>query len=403
MSKLGIKNVFDIIRYFKFDLNLFNMMKVLQFIIFGAILWVNSSCSSGKVAYKQGNYYDAVMQSVDRLRKNTDHKKSSQVLETAYPMALKYYQTKIANISNSTEKFKNGIIYDSYRDMNNMYESILRSPGALNVIPHPQNFTREAENFRQKAAAERYDAGQYALQLGNRVDAIDAYYHFLKANEYVNGYRDVDDKLFESRELATLKVLVEQLPVPTLKYQLSVEFFQEQINELLFNYRDNEFVRFYAAGDKSLQYPDQILQIRFDEFMVGETHSFSESKEIVRDSVVVGHVTLDDGKKRDVIGSVKATFTENRQEVVSTGLLTMRILDPHNERVLVHDKFPGEFVWVTKWASFKGDERALDDTQIKLLGLKPLPPPPPQNLFVEFCRPIFSQFQIKVRNYYRNI
>jgi hypothetical protein len=378
-------------------------MRVVRYLMFASIGIVIFACSSGKVAYKHGDYYGAVAQAIDRLRKNPDHKKSSDVLRKSYPMAVNYYTTRISNIRNSNERFKNGIIYDSYRDLNSLYENILRSPGALRVIPQPHNFTREAEEYRNRAAAERYEAGQQALGLGNRIDAINAFHHFIKANEYVRGYLDVENKLFEAKELATLKILVEQLPVPTLKYQLSVEFFQEQISELLFNFRENEFVRFYSPGDRNLKYPDQILQFRFDEFVVGEVHSFSNSSEITKDSVVVGQVTLEDGKKRDVIGTVKATFQESRQEIVSNGLLTMRIIDPHTDRVLMHEKFPGEFVWITRWASFKGDERALNGDQVKLINHKPLPPPPPQNLFIEFCRPIYSQLQNRVRAYYRNI
>jgi hypothetical protein len=379
------------------------IMKFITYLMLAFLVMTMFACSSGKKSYKHGNYYSAVVQAIDRLRKNPDHKKSSEVLRKSYPMALNYYMARISNVQNSSERFKNGIIYDSYRDLNGLYENILRSPGALRVIPKPQNFTREAEEYRNRAAAERYEAGERALSLQNRIDAIDAYHHFLKAHEYVRGFRDVEDRLFEAREMATLKVLVEQLPVPTVKYQLSVEFFQEQVNELLFNYRENEFVRFYSPGDRNLQYPDQILQFRFDEFVVGEMHSYSNSREISKDSVVVGQVTLENGQKRDVIGTVKATFVENRQELVSNGLLTMRIIDPHTDRVLIHDKFPGEFVWITKWASYKGDERALTGEQVKLTTLKPIPPPPPQNLFIEFCRPIYSQLQNRVRTYYRNI
>jgi len=378
-------------------------MRIVQIFLLFFTLVVVAACSSGKKAYKHGNYYTAVVQAVERLRKNPDHKKSAEILRESYPMAVRYYTLQIDNVRNSSERFKNGMIYDYYRDLNSLYENILRSPGALKVIPNPQNYTREAEQYRRQAAEERYQAGLASLAMGTRLDAIDAYYHFLKADEYESGYKDVENKILEAREIATLKVVVEQLPVPTMQYQLSVEFFQEQVDQMLFNYQENPFVRFYSSQDRNLRNPDQILEIRFDDFVVGETHSFTESKEVTRDSVVVGQVTLEDGKKRDVLGTAKATFIENRQEIVSTGLLTVRAIDPHTQRVLLHEKLPGEFVWVSRWATFKGDERALSDQQLELTKLKPLPPPPPQTLFVEFCRPIFAQLQSKIYAYYRNL
>lgn len=378
-------------------------MKTVHSILILLTVVIISACSSGKSAYKHGDYYSAVVQAVERLRKNPDHKKSSEILRNSYPMAVRYYTLQIENVQNSSERFRNGLMYDYYRNLNGLYENILRCPGALRVIPNPQNYTREAEQYRKAAAAERYDAGLASLAMGTRIDAIDAYYHFIKADEYESGYKDVENKIPEAREFATLKIMVEQLPVPTMQYQLSVEFFQEQVDQLLFNYQGNPFIRFYSNQDRNLRNPDQILEIRFDEFVVGETHSFTESKEITRDSVVVGQVTLDDGKKRDVLGSVKATFVENRQEIISTGLLTVRALDPHTERILLHEKLPGEFVWVSRWATFKGDERALNDKQLQLTQLKPIAPPPPQTLFMEFCRPIYSQLQSKIQGYYGNL
>jgi hypothetical protein len=42
----------------------------------------------GKQRLKQGDYYDAVLQAVNRLRQNSDHKKSREVLATSYQMAI---------------------------------------------------------------------------------------------------------------------------------------------------------------------------------------------------------------------------------------------------------------------------------------------------------------------------
>src|SRR5688500_12584000 len=96
-----------------------------------------TACSSGKKAYEHGNYYDAVMQSVNRLRQNPDHAKSMEALRNSYPMALENLQTDANNqiASNSTSKWRNAIA--AYDKINHMYETIRQSPGALKVIPNP--------------------------------------------------------------------------------------------------------------------------------------------------------------------------------------------------------------------------------------------------------------------------
>jgi len=378
-------------------------MKTFNYFLYAFFIYLLFSCSSGKQSYKQGDYYQSVLQSVDRLRKNPDHKKSRQVLAKSYPLAIQYYENQIQRFQNSNNPFKNGNIVDTYRQLTHLYDEIMRSPGAMEVIPNPKDYQYALNQHTRQAAAERYDAGEEALKMGTRQSARDAYYHFVKADQYSPGYLDVANKIDEARYYATLRVLVDQVPVPTIQYQLSVQFFQDQIEQFLFNYHDNEFVRFYSSQDENLEDPDQVIVFQFDDFVVGQTNNFQRTEEITKDSVIVGQVTLENGEKTDVYGTVKAKFIENRREVISKGLLSMRVVDARSNTVVAHEKFPGEFVWVTRWGSFNGDERALTKDQIKIANERPVMPPPPQDLFVEFCKPIFSQVQGRVRNLYRNM
>ena len=206
----------------------------------------------------------------------------------------------------------------------------------------------------------------------------------------------------EALELATLKVVIEQVPVPTVNYQLSVAFFQDQLDEYLYNYNQNRFVRFYSPTDESLKQPDQVMVLSFDEFIVGQTKYYESTKEFKRDSVVIGDVELEDGTKKKVYGTVKADYKEYRNEVKSSGVMSMRILEYGTDQVALSDKYPGEFVWVNRWASFNGDERALTNKQLKATKRKQRNPPPPQDMFIEFCKPIYDQFRSSVNSYYRD-
>ena len=71
------------------------------------------ACSSGKKAYERGDYFEAVMKSVNRLRQNPDHAKSLEALRNAYPLAVEYYENEAKNeiASNSAFKWKNAIQY----------------------------------------------------------------------------------------------------------------------------------------------------------------------------------------------------------------------------------------------------------------------------------------------------
>jgi hypothetical protein len=361
------------------------------------------SCTSGKKSYVQGDYYQSVMQAVERLRKSPGHKKTKSTLSAAYPQAVQYYTDRANRYRNSSEPFKYGIVYDSYKMLNNLYEQIQRSPGALEVIPAPVSYLSELTRYQGEAAAEQYYAGEEALKTETREGAKIAFGHFHKADAYVPGYLDVHRKMEEAKMMAMLRVQVDQVPVPTWQYQVSVDFFQDQVEQFLFNYRENEFVQFFSTNDQSLDNPDQILVVQFDDFVVGMTNQFETTETLEKDSVVVGQVERRDGTKQNVYGTVKAKYTEQRREIISRGMVSMRIIDAYSNTVVLHEKFPGEFVWTSIWAGFNGDERALTKEQLRRTTLRPLPPPPPQDLFVEFCRPIYAQLQSAVRRYYHAI
>jgi len=103
-----------------------------------------------------------------------------------------------------------------------------------------------------------------------------------------------------------------------------------------------------------------------------------------------------------IYGTVKATIHTFTKQISSRGLLDFKIYDPYANRVLTQEKFPGEFVWICQWGYFNGDERALNEEHKKIVKGKELHPPPPQDLFIEFTKPIYDQLTAKIRDFYKN-
>lgn len=363
-----------------------------------------SACSSGKKAYERGDYYAAVMKAVNRLRQNPDHGKSMGILKESYPLALDYYESQAKNeiASNSNFKWKNAI--QSYNQLNILYEQVRQCPGCLAVIPNPRNYYAEIGPLKERAAEESYNAGITALMKGTRDDAKQAYYNFTDAQTFVPGYKDVIDYLDRAKYEATLKVILEQIPVPA-RYNLSGGFFQDRVEEYLHtNYTDMSFIKFYTpmeAQSARLEQPDQILRIQFDDFSIGNTTLREKEETVTRDSVKVGEVKME-GKMVPVYNTVKAKLTVTRKEVLSNGLLSMVVVDARTNGILSHRKFTGEYLWVNAWARFNGDERALTEAQLRLCQEKEIQPPGAQELFLEFTRPIYNQLIPSLRGFYQN-
>ena len=361
------------------------------------------ACSSGKQAYERGDYFGAVMKSVNRLRQNPNHSKSREALQGAYPLAVEFYENQAKNeiASNSPYKWKNAI--QSYGTINQLYEAIKQCPGCLQVVKSPVNYYAEIAPLKEKAADESYNAGITALMKGTREDAKSAYFNFVDVQNFVPGYKDVLEYLDKSKFEATLKVVVEQIPVPA-RYNLSGGFFQDKVEEFLHtNYPDRGFVKFYTPQEaklSELQYVDQILKIQFDDFSVGNSVLREKEETVSRDSVVVGEAKVE-GKTIPVYNTVKAKYTTYTKEIISGGLLSMIVVDGRTNGVLSHQKFDGKYVWVSQWARFNGDERALTDQQLALCKLKENSPPVAQDLFLEFTRPIYDRLIPALRSFYQ--
>lgn len=367
------------------------------------LIAIISSCSTGKKALERGDYYSATLQAVQRLRSNPDSKNASMTLEQGYPYAIDFYKNKIEAAMLMQDPLKYSKIVDYYGRMNHLADEIDRCPAAKNIIPNPNRYYTEIAEAKKLGAEERYLLGLAAMAIGTRPDAREAYYHFLESDRLVPGYKDVVDKMAEAKYVATLKVLLDQIPVPGAVNEISSEFFYNQVMEHLVKSYTTEFVRFMTPQELEAEQidPDQYLRMKFEEFVMGQVYDKEVVEDVSRDSVVVGQVTLDDGTKLDAYNTVKAKLTTYHRELSSHGVLDVVLVDTYNNQVIAQRKFPGDFVWATEWGSFSGDERALSKEQMKLTQLKPVPPPPPQQLFIDFTKPIYNQVTTFLASYFK--
>lgn len=386
------------------------MKKLIPFILM--VLVLASSCSTGKRALKQGNYYEAVIKAANRLRQTPTNKNAQQSMKAAYPNLLKYNQDLADRLQESSDPLKWERIAELYQQLNFVYDEILRSPGALQVIPMPQNFRSQYETALTNAAQARYDLGQTeldkSLMLDDREAAKTAYAHFQKAFELQPSFRNAEAKMYEALDIATIDVLVEPIPV-SRRYDLSNEFFQNKIMEYIRSAGFSQFVRFYSLPELQAnnRQPDHILRMVFDDFEVGKSRIKESVLDRRRDSVIIGTVdVVEDSQtvKKNVYGTVKAKLHLYEKELISRGLLDFKIIDADERAILRQQKFPGTHTWTESWGYFNGDERALsDEDKKKIKHKKEVPDPTPQDLFIAFTQPIYGQVTNFIKRYYRNL
>lgn len=380
-------------------------MKRVSYLLFLFVaVFLCVKCSSSKKALQHGDYFKASMGAIKSLQSNPNSKKSMEVLLQSYPLAKENSLRKIQNAMDANVVNKYSIAADEYLALNAIADAIYSCPKAMELFPQPEQFSKELGQILPLAAEEAYNLGEHLLQLNSIKDSREAYFQFEKAGMYMPNYKDVEDKIQDALFAATLKVVV-QKPITPKKYQLSADFFYNNLMAQILKKTENQFIRFYTyeeARKERLNNPDQYLVLSFEDFAVGNLRESKSTSEVTRDSVLVGTTTVN-GKEQNVYGTVKANLVVNRREVISEGVLSAKIVNAVNNRVEEHRNFPGKFVWVNEWASYKGDERALSKEQLQMTKTEPVMPPPQQDLFIEFTKPIFDQVVSFTRSYYTRL
>ncbi len=368
--------------------------------IFIILLFVISACSSGKKALQKGDYYEATLKAVERLRQSPNNKKARHTLGEAYYRAVEENLRTTRTLDTKINPLNWAKIVESYGRINKMGNEIRRSPAALQIIKNPTSYLSEEIKAKNKAAEAFYNEGVKAMALKTRESAKRAYLHFIKADQWVKGYKDVATQIPNAKDAATLKVLVQPIQVPN-SFSLERDFVQNQVMEFLnTNRRMNEFVAFYLSWETpNYCCADQFLMMSFDEFTVGQI--LQKEKTTTAIDSVRRSIRLDDGTSKTITDAVKADYTHHEQYVVSNGVLDVRVIDAKTNQVLMQDKYPGEFVWRNEWGTYQGDKRALDSKQKKEIKVRPVAPPPAQDLFVELCKPIYDQLTENIKRFYR--
>ncbi|MBW8327431.1 MAG: hypothetical protein K0M50_21885, partial [Prolixibacteraceae bacterium] len=349
------------------------MRKYLLFIIVAG-LFLNS-CSTGQKSLQQGDYYDAILKAANRLSNDPDNRKASQVVREGYPLAVAYYQEEIDQILTSNDPFRWKRTLDIMQTVNQMSEQIRRIPAARSLVPSPKTYTSEMTDVQNRAAQEFYDAGIDALSRKTREDAKQAYFHFLNADALLRGFKDTQQKMLESKERATLKVVVEQIPVNG-KFEYSAQFFYDNVFQMLNqNFQEKDFVHFFSpeeAERTKLKYPDMVLQMGFYDFFIDRPQHSEEEKILSREIEEKYQVKInkDSTVTRTRMIPKKGKIKILTDQVGSGGLLELKAVEFQSQKIVFTDKIPGQYTWKNHYGIFVGDNEVLDKELNQILNNK---------------------------------
>lgn len=353
------------------------------------LLILASSCSSGKKAYERGDYYGAVIQSVERLRQKPDHGKSQEALRLAYPLAVEYLESQAASTIASDAPFKWKQAIGFYNQINQLQDQIKTSPAALRIIKKPVTKFTEISELRKKAADESYEAGIQSMMKNSRSGAIQAYYLFKEANDFAPGIKDVVEMQYRAEYDATLRIVyAEQV------------FRDEWVSvEPIVNNLRLPFTKFYTS-EQALTEKVPIHQTMLIEVLgyAEGRPSTTKTENTFTDSVQVERTV--GGKKVKVFEQVTGRSTLFEKRAGSQGTVRITIKEQDSNKQLLNSEFIGRGLWSDTWSRCSGDTRAIPE-RIRRSCSKAEPQPDSQILVREARQDALKQIENSLSSFYR--
>jgi len=362
-------------------------IKVVLLLFAAAIIF--KACVSGKAALKQGDYYDAVLESVKRLRESPSNKKATAVLTQAYPLAIDFIDTGIQNgiKADDPHKWRNAV--NGYQKINFINDQIKTSLGAMKIITNPQTRFKELADAKEKAADEAYNEGINSMMKSTRQDYKVAYFDFKEANDYKQGYKESIEMMTQAEFNATLRVAFEEINNSRYNYGS----FQPVVNSL-----GRLFLSFKPVAQKDTVPPHQYLRIIFNGYQENRP-AYTNTSENLSKQIKTGETKGPDGKIQDVMTTVTAQVVYYRKTITVNSNASVTITDAANNTVLQNMNVDGPLSWNSDWATYKGDSRALSGNASNLIQRKETFPNE-QDLFNQAMRNLQGNLGQQLKSFY---
>ncbi len=340
------------------------------------------SCSSSKQIQKRYTPDDQlVFDLIERLKKNPADGDAAKQLPDAYKQASEVRK----NINEST--YQNMSEGDRWIEISKqllvaqqLYTEIKSNSTLTKLVPEPWNPAIRIQEAKQKAAEEYYAKGVEYLNYNNRPYARKAYDMFVKTNNAYPNFRDVRDRMEQSRLLSLVKVLVR--PVNYYNFGWSYwgfnnDYLQQKMVRDLNNssYRDVKFFTEAELRSQNVQ-PDKIVDISFTDLYVGSI--YNDNYTIDRTKQIKTGETKST-PPQPIYETIKAKVYVTNRILQSRASLECRIYDQTSNNNILFDRFPDNYTWSQKSARFTGDSRALEDSDRELINGSNNQEPPTRN------------------------
>lgn len=330
-----------------------------------SLLWL-AGCKSAQKIYDQGNFDQALERSVKKLQRDPGDATALRVAKDAYSEAVARQESEIRNLLLAGDAESYIQVYRRYHYLQGLYQTLQQSPAAQKAI-HPTDYSSYLITYRNKAADVYLERGKALAAADTKRGYQEAYRQYRAAADIKPNDPDIRRLVSETYQAAVTVVMV--LPMDTYgsnyffsNSSFQLRNFQDRLIRQLNNSTANDFIRYYSEWDALSRdmRPDQVMEMRLGRMRFGQPFDRTESRQVQKQVVVKEIVHKRDSVTREY-ATVTATITTTFRTLISEAGLLLTSRDPGG-RILWADEFGGQHRWEVNFATWKGDERALSET-----------------------------------------
>lgn len=362
-------------------------MKQLLLFIFATTLLF--ACKSSSKQLEKGDYDAAMETSAKKIKKDPSKFEEVDVFNDAYRMAYLKDNTEVQRLKKAGDPANWAQVYAIYVRMNRRQELAQTLP-PVGINYEQQDFISEIDNAKIKATEYAYAKGIELLGKNDKLAARDAYARFNEAKSYTPNFRDVDEKIAESRFKGTTNVFftIEDKSQTVVPKTLMEDLQAISVDEL-----DQDWLNYDNYIDSNRTYHYSII-LSMTQIVV--------SPEEVKEKIDQESKQVEDGfdyvldangnVKKDSLGNdikiikYKTIYcaikrTQQRKSARISG--NINYYDNVANKLMKAEPITSDAFFENFFANANGDINALSPASLKDLQSEPVPFPPSPNLIMQ--------------------
>lgn len=346
-------------------------------------------CKSSSKQLEKGNYDAAMETSAKKIKKDPTKFEEVDVFNNAYKMAYLKDNTEVQRLKKMGDPANWSQIFVIYTRMNKRQDLAMTLP-PVGINYEQQDFISEIENARNKAAEYAYAKGVELLAKNDKLLARTANQRFVEAKSYIPNFKDVDDKITESRFKGTTNVF---FTIEDKSQTLVPKAMMEELQAINIDELDQDWINYDNYIDSTRSYQYSVILV-MKEILI--------SPEEVKEAVANESKEVNDGFSYalDANGNVKKDSLGNDIKIPKYKTIhcaIKRVLQRKSARIsgninyydnvtnklMKAEPITSDALFEHHYAVANGDLNALSPASIEELKGQPVPFPPTPDLIMQ--------------------